>query len=135
MMTSFHRGARAYAQVGVETGVVAASPHRLIQMLLDGAVVAITQAREAMLARDIARKGELTSRAIDIIQNGLRASLDHSAGGELAGQLENLYSYMASRLLVGSAQNRTEPLEEVVRLLGELRTAWAAIAPEMEQRS
>jgi len=129
MMTARNYGAAAYAQVGVETGVAAASPHRLIEMLFDGAVLSITQAREAMTARDIARKGAAISRAIEIIESGLRASLDHQAGGELAGQLEGLYDYMTAQLLAGNLHNRSEPLDEVARLLGELRQAWSGIAP------
>jgi|SRR5262245_18760474 len=129
MMTARNYGAAAYAQVGVETGVAAASPHRLIEMLFDGAVLSITQAREAMAARDIARKGAAISRAIEIIESGLRASLDHQAGGELAGQLESLYDYMTAQLLAGNLQNRSEALDEVARLLGELRQAWSGIAP------
>ncbi len=124
-----HYGAAAYARVGLETGVAAASPHRLIEMLFDGAILSVTQGREATLARDFARKGETLSRAIDIIQHGLRASLDRGAGGELARQLDALYDYMVARLLIGSAQARTEPLDEVTRLLLELREAWHGIGP------
>jgi flagellar protein FliS len=127
MMTGTKYGAAAYAQVGVQTGVAAATPHRLIEMLFDGALVAIRQARDAMGVRDFAGKGAAVSRAIDIIENGLRASLDRAAGGELASQLDNLYNYMTARLLDASVHNRIEPLDEVARLLGEIRGAWASI--------
>lgn len=129
MLTALNNAATAYARVGLETGVPAASPHRLIEMLFDGAILTIAQAREAMLERDFARKGQAISRAIEIVEGGLRASLDRDAGGDLARQLDGLYDYMAGQLLAASAHNRTEPLDTVARLLGELRQAWIGIGP------
>ncbi len=127
MMYGSTGGASAYARVGLETGVAAASKHRLIEMLFDGAIASIAQAREAMQARDHARKGVAVSRAIDIVDNGLRASLDRSAG-ELAARLDELYEYISARLLEGSAHNDAAPLDDAARLLGELRSAWVGIA-------
>lgn len=122
--------AAAYARVGLETGVAAASRHMLIEMLFDGAIVAVNRGREAIAAGDVAAKGAAVSRAIEIVEQGLRASLDRAAGGDLAAQLDGLYEYMSARLLVGSAQGRPEALEEVARLLAELREAWHGIAPQ-----
>jgi len=125
---TYNQAARAYAQVGVETGVAAANPHRLVEMLFDGVLAKLATAREAILARDPARRGEAVSRAIEIISGGLRASLDPKAGA-IAEQLEDLYDYMTVRLLVGSTQNRTAELDEVAGLLTQLRNAWTAIRP------
>ena len=91
--------AQTYAKVGVETAVAAADSHQLIVMLFDGALLAIAKAEGFMSQGMIAEKGEAISRAIDIIANGLRASLDFSAGDELAGRLAGLYDYMGLRLV------------------------------------
>jgi len=129
MSFSAPRAATAYARVGVESGVESADPHQLVLMLFEGALVAIARARSAMLARDFAAKGEAVSRAIQIVEQGLKASLDEAAGGALAEQLHALYDYIGERLLLASARNLPEGLDEASRLLGELRDAWASIAP------
>lgn len=129
MFGSMKSGASVYAKVGVETDVLAADPHKLIAMLFEGADVAIGKALQQMASRDIAGKGASISKAINIIENGLRASLDLKAGGEIAANLAALYEYMVTRLLEANLKNSTELLEEVRRLLGELRGAWAAIEP------
>lgn len=120
-------GVSAYASVGVETGVMAASPHKLIVMLFEGAMLAVSTAARQMAAGDIAGKGKSISKAIAIIENGLRASLDRKAGGEIAANLDALYEYMGNRLVVANLENKFEILEEVNRLLGELKGAWDAI--------
>jgi flagellar protein FliS len=120
-------GVNAYAKVGIETGVVAASPHKLIVMLFDGAMTAIANGLTSMRAGNIGEKGKAISKAILIIDSGLRASLDKAAGGEIAEGLDSLYEYMSGRLLQANLENKPEILEEVQRLLGELRDAWNAI--------
>jgi flagellar protein FliS len=121
--------ATAYATVGLETAVASAAPHRLIQLLLEGTLLAIAQARQAIDAGDIAEKGRAISKAIQIIDEGLKTSLDDH-GGELSVQLHGLYDYMSRRLLFASLRNNTEALYEVSSLLGEIKGAWVAIAPE-----
>jgi flagellar protein FliS len=120
-------GVNAYAKVGMETGVVAASPHQLIVMLFDGAMTAIASGLTNMRAGNIGEKGKAISKAILIIDSGLRAALDKKAGGEIAEGLDSLYEYMSNRLLQANLENKPEILEEVQRLLGELRDAWNAI--------
>ena len=119
--------AQTYARVGLETGVVAANPHRLVLMLFDGALGAVADADIHMAQGRIAAKGEALSRAISIINDGLRASLDPSQGGKIAGYLLELYDYMCRRLLVASLTNDRGALSEVTQLLSELRASWAAI--------
>ncbi len=121
------RAALAYAQVGVETGVASADAHRLVLMLYDGALKCLAEARGQMARRDIAAKGASLSRALRIIDEGLTASLDETAGGELAGQLKELYVYMGRRIMLANLRNDPALLDEVARLLGELRQAWEAI--------
>ncbi|AUN95525.1 flagellar export chaperone FliS [Pseudazoarcus pumilus] len=123
--------AAAYSRVGVETGVSAADPHQLILMLFDGAIMSITSASAAMERKEVAAKGASLSKAIEIISNGLDASLDHEAGGELSLRLSALYDYMTERLIHANAHNDREALDEVLRLLGGLRESWQAIGPEV----
>ena len=123
-----HRAAKAYTQIGVETGVASANPHSLILMLYDGAKQAITEAASHLDAGRIAEKGRAMSRAIAIIDEGLKGCLDPS-GGDIAAQLSQLYDYMCRRLLLASLRNERAGLEEVAQLLDELRGAWSKIDP------
>lgn len=122
------RAAKAYTQIGVETGVAGASPHGLILMLYDGARQAIADARGHLDAGRVADKGRSMSRAISIIDEGLKGCLD-PAGGDIAAQLSQLYDYMCRRLLLASLKNDRAGLDEVSKLLEELRGAWARIDP------
>lgn len=122
-------GASAYARVGIETGVTAASPHKLIVMLFDGALIALANARQHMKTGKISEKGQAISKAIAIIENGLRASLNREAGGDIAASLDALYEYMSNRLLEANLKNKPELLDEVQKLLADLKGAWEAIDP------
>ena len=130
MYAAARKAIDAYAQVGVETGVAAADPHRLILMLYDGTLAAIAKARLAMSRKEIAAKGEAISKAIEIIDGGLKASLDMKVGGVLAERLAALYDYMLARLLAANLRNDPAILDEVARLLNELRDAWAQIGQQ-----
>lgn len=133
MFGSYASRASAYAKVGVETGVTAADPHKLILMLYDGAIMSIASAVSAMERKDIATKGQCASKAIDIIDNGLKASLDIGAGGELAERLAALYDYMTERLLYANLHNNGPAFNEIAGLLRGLREAWQGIAPEAHE--
>lgn len=117
----------AYAQVGVHTGAMSASPHKLIVMLYDGARAAIARAKFHLAAGDIAAKGNAISKSIDIIDNGLRAVLDHNAGGDVAADLERLYDYMSRQLMLANLRNDEALLDQVDSLLQDLSSAWAQI--------
>lgn len=123
-------GVAAYAAVSMETGVAAANSHRLVLMLFEATLVAVHRAAERMRARDIATKGAAISKAIELIECGLIASLDDKTGGELARRLRELYRYMIQRLLLASVRNDPAGLDEVARLLNELKEAWATIEPK-----
>ena len=125
--------AQSYAKVGVEAAVESSDPHRLILMLFDGAITAVSLAKIHMDAGDIPQKGMAISKAIDIVTNGLQASLDMESGGDLAGRLAGLYDYMAQRLLFANLKNSAAALDEVSELLTSLRDAWAEIAPGKQQ--
>ncbi len=118
---------RQYQQVGVKVQVNEADPHRLIQMLMQGGLDRIAQAKGAMEREAYAEKGVLIGKAINII-GGLRDVLDKEAGGELATNLERLYEYMTMRLFEASRHNDVSKLDEVAKLLGEIKSGWDGIA-------
>lgn len=120
-----------YAKVNVQTGVESASPHRLIQMLIDGALAKLAQAKGHIKANATAKKGEDLSVAVSII-GGLRDSLDHEKGGSIANNLEDLYIYMTHRLTEANLKNDLDIIDEVHGLLMEIKSAWDAIAPESQ---
>lgn len=117
---------KKYAALSVNTDVQDASPHRLIQMLMEGALARIVKARVCIRNRDTQRKGEFIGLAISII-GGLRDSLDHKAGADLAHNLDRLYEYMSTRLLQANMENDLHKLDEVQALLTEIKLAWDAI--------
>lgn len=119
-----------YSSVKVHSGVESASPHRLIQMLFEGALERIAQAKGAMAQNQIARKGELISKAAAIV-GGLQGSLNDKEGGALAANLDELYDYIIRRLGQANYENKSEYLDECGRLLGEIKTAWDAIGSQV----
>jgi flagellar protein FliS len=129
MFSSTHnRSADAYSKISLETGVDGANPHRLIMMLLDGVILTLGSAGQAMKEKRIAEKGKLISTAIEIISGGLQASIDKKGGGEIAERLDSLYNYMCTRLLHANLRNDLAAIQEVATLLGEIRAGWAEIA-------
>ena len=127
MYTQSSVAANAYAKVGLETGVVAASPHQLIIMLYEGAELSVRMAIKHMNDGDLAKKSASISKASSIILEGLRSALDTRKGGGIALQLDALYDYMNKRLMLAHIRNETAPLEEVLGLLRELHAAWLQI--------
>ena len=127
MYTQSRVAANAYANIGLETGVVAASPLQLILMLFDGAELAVRMAIKHMNEGDVAKKSAAITKASTIIMEGLRAALDPQQGGEIAQRLDGLYDYMNNRLTLAHLKNETAPLEEVLGLLHELHGAWLQI--------
>lgn len=122
-------GAKAYQNVAVQTAVGSADPHRMTLLLYDGAIEAIRLALAYIGTRRIAAKCEAIGKAVRIVEEGLKASVDRPAGGELAERLVALYDYITMRLLQANLRNDRKALEEAARLLADLRSAWAQIAP------
>ncbi|MCQ8897748.1 flagellar export chaperone FliS [Limnobacter humi] len=120
-------GAKAYAQVGLETGINSASPHGLIVMLYDGAIEAIRKARIYLEMNDIEMKVKSIDKALRIVKDGLTASLDIEAGGALGEQLLALYDYIGKELVLANVQNNPERLDTCMNLLNDLRSAWLEI--------
>lgn len=117
----------AYRSTSVHSGIAAADPHRLVVMLMDGALERIATARGLMShSSGGAERAQLLHRAVAIIDE-LRNSLNFKAGGEVAGNLDALYEYMCTRLMQAGAANKPEWLDEVSRLLNEVRSAWLSL--------
>lgn len=119
---------KQYRRLGIESEVSNASPHRLIQLLFEGALSRLAAAQGAIERGDLAAKGELIGKAIGIV-GGLRASLDMSAG-EISERLDQLYEYINFKLLEASAQNDVEKVNEVIQLLKTVKSGWDEIAPQ-----
>jgi flagellar protein FliS len=113
----------AYRSAAVHSGVDAADPHRLVVMLMDGALERIAAASGMMKNGGGIEKAQLLNRAVAIIDE-LRNSLNLKAGGAIAANLDALYEYMCQRIMQANAQNKPEWLDEVSRLLTEIRSAW-----------
>lgn len=127
---AYSRGAGAYARVGVESGVMSASPHQLIVMLFDGALSSIRAARLHLSEGNVQEKGKAISKALDIVNNGLHAALDAERGGEVATRLASLYDYIARLLLAANLHNDDKSLEQAAQLLEDIGSAWREIAPQ-----
>lgn len=135
MFGSSLSGANAYSKVGVETGIVAASPHKLIVMLFEGALLAISSAMTHLQSGDIEAKSKAISKAVSIIDEGLRASLNKSVGGEIALSLDALYEYMTTRLVLANLRNDSDAMSEVHLLLKGLKESWDAIDPAKQNEA
>jgi flagellar protein FliS len=125
----YRAASSAYNSVAAHGGVAAADPHKLILMLMDGALERIAQARGRIEHKELSEKNRLLSAAVSIVEE-LRGSLDLKAGGVIAANLDDLYDYMARQLIGANLQNKVETLDEVSHLLREIRSAWVLLPPE-----
>ena len=121
----------AYRMVGLETGVAAASPHQLVTMLFDGFRDSVAQARGAIRAKRVEDKGRAIGRAVRIVNEGLKASLNLEAGGALAADLHALYDYILLRLTHANVHNDDAALDECARLMEPVRSAWVGIGAQV----
>ena len=122
-----------YSKVGIESGVEAADPHRIIQMLMQGTLDKISIAMGHMRRHEDDAKGSNISLAVTIL-GGLAASLDQEEGGEIAVNLALLYDYMTRRLLEANLRKDPAILREVHGLMRQIKQGWDAIAPQTSQR-
>jgi flagellar protein FliS len=130
MFAPARSAAASYHTLDVQTRVDGADPHRLVEMLYDGAIIQVAKARHALAHQDIAEKCESTSRAIRIVDEGLKAALDARAG-DVAANLDALYDYVSRILVRANLKNDDTLYAEAEKLLGELRSAWRDIGPKV----
>ncbi len=132
MSAKMNSALSSYSDYGYNSEIEYADPHRLIQMLFEGALKRISFAKGAMQRKDIAGKGKYISQTIDIV-GGLSASLDMENGGEISQNLASLYDYISRRLVTANLENSEEILNEVSDLLRDVKTAWDAINVTSEE--
>jgi flagellar protein FliS len=125
----YNKGANQYRQVGATSEVAGADPHRLIQMLMEGALTRMSQAKGMIEIKNHEGKAKLLGRVMDIIST-LQSSLDHEQGGDISANLDRLYDYMNRRLLEASSANDTSMVDEVMSLLLEIKSGWDGIRDE-----
>jgi flagellar protein FliS len=123
-------GIAQYGKVAAESEVAYASPHRLVQMLMEGALDKIATAKGCIERGDLEGKSHQLTWAMSIV-NGLRTSLDMEAGGPIAANLDDLYSYMTRRMIDASVENDAEILAEVIDLMLEVKGAWDAMPEDV----
>ncbi|MWP61890.1 flagellar export chaperone FliS [Gilliamella sp. Pas-s25] len=121
-------GSQAYEQVNLETRVNQASPHQLIVLLFDGALNAIKLASLYIQKGNIVGKGNAISKAINIVDNGLKSCLDLEKGGEIAENLDRLYQYISQQLVLANLHNDKEKLQTCFDLLNNIAESWREIA-------
>ncbi|MEQ1635803.1 MAG: flagellar export chaperone FliS [Methylococcales bacterium] len=124
--SAYRQRANQYASIQASSHIEEASPHQLIEMLMEGFLARINSAKGAIEQRDFEAKSTFISKAIGIV-GGLNESIDRERGGEIAVNLSNLYAYISNRLLLASAENSIEILNEVAALMREIKSAWDAI--------
>lgn len=127
----FGYGAGAYQQVRSHGGVESADAHGLITLLMDGALERLVKARAHMMRGETGPKGEAISRCIEIL-GGLRDALDRKADPSLVDRLDSLYEYMSRRLLQANLRDDAGIIDEVSRLLQQVRDSWVQIGPSPE---
>jgi flagellar protein FliS len=127
-------GLHAYRNMAVDGQVLGADPHGLVSLLFDGYMAALTEARGALRAGDLQRKGRALGKASRIIDEGLRSALNTNAGGSLAQDLTALYGYVVQRLLQAHTRNDEALIDECRRLIEPVQSAWNAIPPGARQR-
>jgi flagellar protein FliS len=127
----YTKGAKEYSQVSLQTEVMEADPHKLIQLLLEGALTRLSMAKSYIEKKDFAAKNEKIGRAIDIVC-ALQESLDHERGGEISDNLERLYDYMTRRLFEANTKNDMDIINEVMGLLSEVKSGWEGIRGSYE---
>ncbi|MEG5551790.1 flagellar export chaperone FliS [Enterobacter wuhouensis] len=122
------KGTQAYAKIEVESAVMSASQQQLVIMLFDGALSALVRARLFLQDGNIPAKGLALSKAINIIENGLKVGLVENNGDELTQNLIALYAYMVRRLLHANVNNDASAIEEVENLLRNIADGWKEVA-------
>ena len=127
-----HAALNQYKTVGLQGGMMDATPHQMITMLLDGFIDRVAAAKGAIARGEVGRKGELIGSAIAII-DGLRASLDFERGGEISANLASLYDYIERRLVQAGADSDATILDEVTTLISEVKSGWESIPDNLRK--
>ncbi|MBU2934344.1 flagellar export chaperone FliS [Vibrio cyclitrophicus] len=120
---------QAYKKVSVDSQLTAASPHKIVQMLMAGAIERLIQGKAAMQAGNISVKGERLGKALDIIIS-LRSCLSMDDGGDIAKNLDQLYEFMITQISAANHKNDPQPIDDVIDIIREIKSAWDQIPNE-----
>lgn len=126
--------AQQYASTYVETSVSEATPHKLVAMLYEGALKNLNLAKFFIEKQDFAKKSEHTNKALAII-NSLRAGVDLEKGGDVAGNLYDLYDYCYRRVFEGASKNDAEIVQEIIGLINDVQASWAQMPDNVKYAS
>lgn len=124
MTSHHHKAASAYRNVGLQTRAPQQDQYQLVVMMFEAVLENLNRARGAIEQHDIPTKIDCITKAMRIVQEGLRTSLDLENGGELAANLANLYDYCVMRMTQANAGNDTSMLLEVAGLIQQVADAW-----------
>lgn len=122
-------GIKAYKSVGIKDDLAVADPHRVIQLLMQGALENMAKAKGAIERKDFASKGQTIGKAIAII-SALRGSLDMSVAGDISGNLADLYEFMIDHLTLASRDQSVSKVDDVIEIMLTIKSAWDQIPPE-----
>ena len=125
-----NKGLAQYQKVSTQSAIDDASPHRLIQMLMEGALQRLAEAKSGIQKQCLRTKGEAIGKAISIV-GGLRDALNPEVSSDIADNLDGLYDYMQRRLLQANVQNNEEYIEEVMQLMLTIKSGWDGIADQV----
>ncbi|MGB5856534.1 MAG: flagellar export chaperone FliS [Oceanisphaera sp.] len=120
---------KAYKSVALDSQKAVATPYKIVQMLLAGALERLAKARVAIEQKKFAEQGELLGSAMIIVAE-LRAALNHEEGGDIAANLDNLYEFIMGELVLANSENNIEKLEAVSGLLRGIKESWDLIPLE-----
>lgn len=127
-------GIKAYKSVGIKDDLAVADPHRVIQLLMQGALENMAKAKGAIERKDFASKGQTIGKAIAII-SALRSSLDMSVAGDISGNLADLYEFMIDHLTLASRDQNISKVDDVIEIMLTIKSAWDQIPPEARQQA
>lgn len=127
-------GIKAYKSVGIKDDLAVADPHRVIQLLMQGALENMAKAKGAIERKDFASKGQTIGKAIAII-SALRSSLDLSVAGDISVNLSDLYEFMIDHLTMASRDQSVSKVNDVIEIMLMIKSAWDQIPPEARQQA
>lgn len=129
------RSANTYKSVGMETSVTGANPHQLVSLLFDALQQSLLSAKGAILNGDIPAKGRSISRAVRILEEGLKAGLDAERGGNLAVNLRSLYDFCIFSLSEANLRNDVAMVDDVIRVIHPVADGWSQIRTDVAVQS
>ncbi|HEH9426924.1 MULTISPECIES: flagellar export chaperone FliS [Aeromonas] len=124
----YQKKIKAYTTQNIQSELAVADPYRVIQLMMQGCIERLAQAKGAILRKDFEGKSLAISKALGLIY-GLQEALDLSYG-KIPEDLFSLYDYMKQRILDASRDMDTAPIDEVFDLMLTIKSGWDSIPLE-----